>query len=94
MTKTMVTKKSILDRVRMEDLRGVWDVIGPEGRWIVKSDQYAEALMIGAEASWGRLGQILEMSAEDWAALGEEEDEEEEEEEGEEGEVEGEEEEG
>ena len=74
----------------MEDLRKVWDVIGPEGRWIVESDQYVEALMIGAEDSWGRLGQILEMSAEDWAALGEEEEEEVEDEEEVEEEMEGE----
>ena len=93
-TKTLVTKKSALDLVRKEDLRKVWDVIGPQGRWMVESDEYTEELLIGEEDSWGRLEQIFEMTAEDWAALGEEEgDEEEEEEVGEEGEVEGEEEE-
>ena len=75
----LATTKSILDRGRREDIRKLWDSIGPEGVWQVKSDEHAETLT--GEASWLRLEQIMDMSSDDWAAEAEEEDEEEEEEE-------------
>ena len=82
---TVVTTKSVLDQGSRVDLKKLWDIIGPEGLWRVGSEDYAEVLT--GEASWLRLQQIIDMSADAWtaaanAAAEEEEQEQEEEEEG------------
>ena len=76
MVRVVSTTKETLDRGRKEDLRKLWEIMGPEGRWLVESGGHQE-LLVG-EHSWERLEQVLEMTADEWAAQEEEGEEDEE----------------
>ena len=76
MVRMVSTTKKTLDRGRKEDLRKLWEIMGPEGGWLVESGGHEE--LLAGEHSWERLEQVLEMTADEWAAQEEEGEEDEE----------------
>ena len=81
----MLTKES-LDSVRQEDLRYLWDALGPDGRLDVVAEGkrgrnvYEKLRKDDGEAAWIRLCQIKDLSKEEWVAQAEEAEDEEDEE--------------
>ena len=80
--------KESLDSARQEDLRYLWDALGPDGRLDVVAEgkrgrNVYEKLPLrkdDGEAAWIRLCQIKDLSKEEWVAQAEEAEDEEDEE--------------